>query len=148
VETNGDLPGQLQVSCTRGFLAFFVALNYCTWHQDTLSVRLYRSGYETVELKAWMFGKDVQWKPVASVADRCKAIDDLMAGNLEPGGVSKEHKTALLFAAGEYKRLVELLSNSDPQGAVMQQQIAEKAAILAKRAAESSQRGWVERLID
>jgi hypothetical protein len=148
IDGSGEVPGQLSVSCTRGFLAFFVALNYVTWHQDTISVRLYRPGFETVELRAWAATSAVQWRTAAGVAEQCKAVDDLVAGNLEPGGIAKEHQIALLFAADEYRRLAALISNQNPQMLANRQDILDKAEKLEKRASESSQRGWVERLID
>ena len=148
VGTDGDTAGQLSLSCSRGFLAFFVALNYVTWHQDTISVRLYRPGFETVELRPWAATSAVQWKTAANVAEQCKAVDDLVAGSLEPGGIAKDHQKALLFAAEEYRRLAALISNQDRQMLAKRQEVLDKAEKLEKRASESSQRGWVERLID
>jgi hypothetical protein len=85
IDASGEFPAQWRISCSRGFLAFFVALNYCTWHQDTISVRLYRPGYDTVEIKSWTLFNDIQWKPAETIETQCRAIDDLVAGDLEPG---------------------------------------------------------------
>ena len=148
IDTGGDVPAQLRLSCTRGFLAFFVALNYCTWHQDTISVRLYRPGYEIVELKSWALFHEIQWKPAETIEAQSKAIDDLVAGNLELGGVAKEHREALLFAAKEYKRLADLVPNQDRRTVFERKELLDKAQKLEKRAQDPTQRFWLERLVD
>ena len=147
IDTGGDVPAQLRLSCTRGFLAFFVALNYCTWHQDTISVRLYRPGYEIVELKSWALFHEIQWKPAETIEAQSKAIDDLVAGELELGGVAKEHREALLFAAKEYKRLADVLPNHKGAG-FERKELLDKAQKLEKRAQDPTQRFWLERLVD
>jgi hypothetical protein len=149
LDVKGDLPAQYRLSCTRGFFAFFVALNYVTWHQDTLAVRLYRPGYETVELPSWDLDKKVTWKKAATHADQVKAVDDLLSGRLEPGGVSKEHRAVLLFAADEYRRLAADRSIQGPPFEAIRVQMQEKEAQLRKQAEHSDERGGlVERLID
>lgn len=148
VSAHGDTPGQLQVSCTRGFLAFFVALNYITWRQDTVSLRLYRPGYETVELRPNTEKVVVDWKTAANVLEQLKAVDDLVAGNLEPGGIALEHQKALRFAAQEYRRVGTLISKGDPQLLAKREEAFAKAENLEKLASESYQRHWIERLID
>jgi hypothetical protein len=145
LDSSGGVPTQVQFSCTRGFLAFFVALNYTTWHQETVSVCLYRPGFATIHHPAWTLASQVQWVPATTLAEQCRAIDDLVKGNLEPGGTSPEHRSALLFAVSEYRRLAALLPREN--GAANRAEIEKKAEDLEKRAGEPS-RDWLLRLID
>jgi hypothetical protein len=109
---------------------------------------LYRPGFETIELKPWAPRGEVRWKAAGTLADQCKAVDDLVAGDLEPGGISTDHQRALKFAANEYRRLANLHSLRETQDSPLCRQVSGKADELEKRASESFRRGWVERLID
>jgi hypothetical protein len=148
LNANAEVPAQSCVSCTRGFLALFVAVNYRTWHQETLSVRLYQRGYETVELKSWDFATQVVWQKAETLAAQGKAIDDLVAGNLEACGIANGHRAALLFAADEYDRLAAAITGDDGRALGQRQIWQEKAERLRRQAAEKYDRGVLDRLLD
>jgi hypothetical protein len=148
INPDGDLPAQLRVSCTRGFLAMCVALNYCTWHQDSIAVRLYRPGYDTIELPSWALGMEVSWRKATTHAAQSKAVDDLVAGDFEPGSIAVEHRRALLFAAAEYERLVSSIADSHPAAGQQRLELLGKAEHFRQRATTKEGRGWAERLID
>jgi hypothetical protein len=44
-----------------------------------LLVRLYRSGYKTVEIPAWELAANPNWHPVSTLAEQEKAVDDLVS---------------------------------------------------------------------
>jgi hypothetical protein len=132
----------------------------------TLKLRLYRPGYETVEIDSWELTKNVSWKPAKDVAAQEAAVDALvstwgansLAGrglyrsklskddlNVPPtdakvfeglvhGSISKAHRHALLFAAGEYERVGGLAITPEQQS--IKERVAAKAAKLRELAAK------------
>jgi len=117
-DPGGRLPAQSDVSLERG--DYNLACVPCSSHRGkTLLVRLYRPGYDLVELRAGE-GAEVAWMPATDLAGRERAIDGLLSRPaydaglrtilaskllLPPGSRSAEHCKALLFAAAEYERL-------------------------------------------
>lgn len=116
IKPEGDVPLQLKAAVDSGFF-LKGPLRYTKQTRHTVRLRLYRAGYETVEIKSWQFGHPIEWKAIADPEAREKAIDALIAptgpsvyaslahapfSHLEPGSVSREHRQALLFAANEY----------------------------------------------
>ena len=71
-------------------------------------VRLYRPGYDLVEIGPWEGTNRVEWKPTADLLAQKNAIDTLFPGKQEAGSTSKTHREALLFGASEYERLAQL----------------------------------------
>jgi hypothetical protein len=129
-------------------------------HGKTLLVRLYRPGFETVELRAGDEAK-VGWMPALDLAGKERAIDDLLAEpaysyfaharrradreeaggaapeadvpqSLPPGSRSAAHHAALVFAANEYERLI--LSAKPPEAVA--DRLRKKAAAVRARAAQ------------
>jgi hypothetical protein len=126
------LPAQSDVSLERG--VYFMSDALSSHWGKTLLVRLYRPGYQLVELRAGDEPK-VTWMAAAGLADQERAIDDLLAvpaltfsgeaqrrasldaakqgvevatsapEKLPPGSRSAKHHDVLLFAAAEYERL-------------------------------------------
>jgi hypothetical protein len=127
----GVVPPQVQAGLDRGVIIIGVALNYHFHYHDGVLVRLYRPGYELVQFRSWQIGKKLEWTPVADLAGREKAIDDLLdgcgtvnncwpaaerltgtaawdvPGGLRPGSHSEAHRATLAFAASEYERLLQ-----------------------------------------
>src|SRR5262245_42928426 len=126
VDSRGRLPAQGMVGFGRGWWALLISLNYTQRVHPTLRVRLYRPGYETVELKPWQRPGQIKWKPATTPEAREPAVDDLIATRetneyykIAPEAWKNERadyalaaptkdgqRAALLFVAGEYERLV------------------------------------------
>ncbi len=84
---------------------------------DTLAVRLYRPGYELVNLNSWDLFAKVRWKPAPALADQARVLDELyddaaakIRVHLETGSKSQGHRQALLFGVAEYERLITLVA--------------------------------------
>jgi hypothetical protein len=104
--------------------------NYCSsYTSHSIAVRLYRRGYETIELKPGQPASALQWQEATSLAAQEKAVDDLLGVSpleridakssqqqrrLESGTKSAAHREALLFAAREYERLAGRTDLDDP----------------------------------
>jgi len=159
--TSGETKEQWHVSCMHAEFASLLLFWGIDWHRETVSVRLYRRGYDIVELKAWEFGRHVEWHRAETLAEQAKAIDDLVDGGsvpchpwdsnksvLNPGANEDGHRLSLLFAADEYARLAAALppddASANSQGTIW----LEKAEQLRKRAAEKVDRSWRERFFD
>jgi hypothetical protein len=115
----GSTPRLVAMTWTHGwcYLGFWNYINTCTTH--SVAVRLYRSGYETIELKPGQLPQDLRWVEAEDEAAREKAIDDLLGASplelkavsavqqrrLEPGTKSAAQREVLLFAARAYERL-------------------------------------------
>lgn len=95
--------------------------------KHTLAVRFYRRGFETIEIKPGDAGKELKWKPAADLADREKAVDDLIVDSVSGGGLffphisyqpvsgakSPAHREALRFCAEEYDRIRSTVVGND-----------------------------------
>jgi hypothetical protein len=118
----GVIPGQTKVGTAYGFYWNCIALTYSKHVHRRVVVRLYRPGFETVELTFWNGAKPMAWKPAASIEEQERAVDELLAFEsglliaeqqaedwsfllIPPGSRSREHRETLLFAAGEFERL-------------------------------------------
>jgi hypothetical protein len=110
---NGDLvAAQTKLSLTRGYYVIGVALNYPYLTHHSVAVRLYRPGFEVVEVQGI---EPVVWKPALDVKSQEEALDSLFPleakelllvhRTLDVGSVSLDHRAALLFGAAEYERL-------------------------------------------
>jgi hypothetical protein len=136
------VPRQVGVSCAYGwqYVGFFNYPIACTSH--SVAVRLYRPGYETVELKPGQAPDEVVWNEAADLAAQEQAIDDLLGVSLlatkesrsanqqrrlEPGTKSAAHRQALLFGVREYERLAQAVPDDDGDGREIQARLLAKA---------------------
>lgn len=139
LDQNGSFDPQVKVAADYGWLWNMVTLFYSEHTHHTLLVRLYRPGYQTIEIESWQQTGQVKWEAAPTLDDRETAIDDLVSTckysyappvyqasdpgqprdpsvfkNLAPGSESDEHRELLLFAACEYDRLAGRAAN-EPQ---------------------------------
>jgi hypothetical protein len=105
--TNADeVPAQLKPSVTTRWAMIGIALNYVTYNDYSVALRLYRPGYELTEVKSWQLTNRVAWKPATEIATQEAALDALLPiARLEGGSKTEAHREALLFGASEYERL-------------------------------------------
>jgi hypothetical protein len=117
----GWTPPQIKVTGVVGIFVFGVALNYPIYVSQSVAARLYRPGYELVELDSWQFPRQVEWKMAPDLTSQENALDQLFlfpkggelrpatffttSRQLNPGSASAAHRRALLFGASEYDRL-------------------------------------------
>jgi hypothetical protein len=126
----GATPQQVGVNASFGWC--YVGLwNYCTsYTSHSVALRLYRPGFETIELKPGQPSSELQWQPATTLAAQEKAVDDLLGVSplerinpklatqqrrLESGAKSAAHYSALLFAAREYERIARSVSPELPE---------------------------------
>jgi hypothetical protein len=128
ITKDGQVPGQVGVQFDTGFIWNCVALTYESHTNRTARVRLYRPGFDLVELVSGDPPGEVKWEEVKDLLQEEKAIDALLSpteqstwnrlheatqeepwcfAQLDPGSVSPAHRKALLFAAAEYERLAK-----------------------------------------
>jgi hypothetical protein len=151
---------QMQVSVDYGWIWNCIALIYTGHTSHTVRVRLYRPGWQTVEVKSWQRQGKADWREAPDAEGREKAVDDLVStwetdfsgrrfgqgdsegrsqgpalfACLTSGHVSRSHREALLFAAAEYERL---LAEASPESAgKMRERLAAKAKALRELAAK------------
>jgi hypothetical protein len=75
----GKVPAQTLVAIDHGWIWNGLALS-CDGHtRHTVMVRLYRPGWQTVEVPSWQRTGQVRWKPAADAAERERAVDDLLS---------------------------------------------------------------------
>lgn len=154
---DGSFEPQVKVAIDYGWLVNCMALNYTSLTHHTVLVRLYRPGYQTLELESWRKDERLHWTPAPSLQNREQAIDDLVSTwntapermqnkyafegfvpprdpvifrYLAPGATSHEHRLALRFAADEYEQLL-----SDVNDAGQRARLEEKAKALRQLAA-------------
>ncbi len=122
----GTVPAQATVGIDYGWIWNCIALIFTRHTDKFVMVKLYRPGYQTVEIRLW--NSKVIWKEAVDLAAREKAIDDLLMStweqgerdddhlndinerigyfpSLAPGSRSDEHRKVLLFAVTEYEKL-------------------------------------------
>ena len=124
---SGTTPPQVSMTCASGWctVGCWNYFNSLTLH--SIAVRLYRPGYETIELRPGQ-SREPRWVAAADLAAREKAIDDLLGVSpleldgrasevqqrrLDRGTTSLAHRDALLFAAREYERLAHRVTRED-----------------------------------
>lgn len=107
--TNSDeVPAQVKPSITNGIVVVGIALNYFYGTSHDMALRLYRPGYELIEIKSWQQKNRVVWKPAADAAAQEHAVDELVPASwVSNGSVSRAHANALLYGASEYERLAK-----------------------------------------
>jgi hypothetical protein len=142
-------PGQTGVSVNRGIYVFSPALSYPVSTSHTIAVRLYRPGFEAVELNSWDPPGKIIWKPAMTAAVQEMALDDLfdldkkpavgegavmVHRTLQPGTTSTAHRTALRFGAGEYARLAAQVTGKDASQQALRDRLVDKARRLEQLA--------------
>jgi hypothetical protein len=139
-KSDGTFPPQANLSLERGHYVFGVVLNYNVGRLHATRVRLYRPGYQLVELPAWSSNKDIVWRATTDWREQEKAIEDLIrwptfttdghtvgGGDLARTGIPEAARRALVFVATEYERVAALATN--PEDAT---RLREKARRLAE----------------
>ena len=75
----GTVPAQAEIRLGHGWWGVYHTLGYQQRMNPTIRVRLYRRGYETVQIGPWNWRGPIDWKPVNTLEAREKAIDDLIS---------------------------------------------------------------------
>jgi hypothetical protein len=169
LDTRGIVPSQLEIAPVTGVYNPFGFPEFKEHEHNkyTMTVRFYRPGHQTMEVKSWDKARTLQWSVAPDLMAQEKAIDDLLADpaavavpmqqgtpavmnwwdlkdsktpplGLRPGAVSASQRHALLFAANEYQRL----STSPTAGSLNMQPLRERLqqkAIWLRRYAEQTQ---------
>jgi hypothetical protein len=116
VTNTDEVPAQIKPSVTYGFVVIGIVLNYLTHTSHSIALRLYRPGYELVEIASWQRVNRVPWKRAADLEAQVKTLESLFPfGQLEAGSKSAAHRDALLFGASEYERLATIARSQDQQ---------------------------------
>lgn len=119
---SGFIAPQGKLAIDSGFYWNLIAISYTSHTEHTMRLRLYREGYDLIEIHPWQ-GASMLWHETADLAAQEKAVDQLLAptehsvwphrddenglGQLEPGSYSQAHHNALVFAIHEYQRIAE-----------------------------------------
>jgi hypothetical protein len=98
VSDGGEVPWQLKASVSYSLLFPLFVVNAFEHSSHTLALRLYRPGYELVEIRSWEPTGPVVWKPVPDLEGGVLVLDRLFKG-------ACGSRAALLFGASEYERL-------------------------------------------
>ncbi len=121
-----EVPGQMKASVQYGVVVVGL-FNGVRRDHDSVALRLYRPGYDLVEIGSWEGANRVEWKPAVDVSAQEKVIDRLFSDcfrySQAKGSGSPAHREALLFGASEYERLSKL-----PSSIVWQPEALEKKA--------------------
>lgn len=137
---DGSFEPQTKIAASYGWFLDGVAIIWGSCRHHTVLVRLYRPGYQTLELISWRNNERLHWTPAATLQEQEQAIDDLVSTwwtspaslqtryaaqgfepprdpmvfrYLAPGSTSDEHREALCFAAREYERLLRTASDEE-----------------------------------
>lgn len=112
----GRLPGQFGASLERGYYVAGGAINYNVGRRHDTRVRLYREGYELVEIPAWGWPGSIVWTRATDLAAQEKAVDDLVrppkgAERMKTVTQHSDEEPAAHFVKWEYNRLAALATN-------------------------------------
>jgi hypothetical protein len=125
---DGSFPPQFGITVNRGFYVVGVALNYNVGWVHATKVRLYRPGYQLIQLSPWETIDKIEWQTATTALEQEKAIDALLreptvtrgaavfkkiekeAAQEMPDSVMglSDFKKTELFAAAEYERVAGL----------------------------------------
>ena len=72
-----DVPAQVKLSADYGVAVIGIALNYFVHTNHTVALRIYRPGFELVELHSWERGGQAVWKPADGVVAQEQVLDRL-----------------------------------------------------------------------
>lgn len=126
ISSRDVVPGQLKTSITTGLVVIGVAVNFRIQEGGAVALRLYRPGYELVEVKSRQLTYQVEWKPATDLPAWERVLDQLFGGKRAgdereagrflrgpvAGSASAAHREALLFGASEYERLARLAEST------------------------------------
>src|SRR6266436_5073668 len=88
-----NVPAQAKLSVDYGFLLIGVALNYFIHTNHTVGLRIYRPGFELVEIHSWERGEQIAWKPATDIAAREETLHRLFPiSRLDPECKTEQHK--------------------------------------------------------
>lgn len=106
--------GQTRCGLNWGAYACLLGLDpFLDQEKHSLRVRLYRPGYQTVEILPWDL-KPVTWKEAATLEEQEEAIAKLLEFEAMPDDErAMQHRRVLLFAAQEYERLGRMPCDDD-----------------------------------
>ena len=152
---------QVQAALDRGWVWNCLALSYGQRWDHTVRVRLYRRGYELLELCSWEWPRDIDWKRADYPASAELAIDSLLAPSgqqlqpinsgaghwlsvrgceeprefwhLKPSGLASQHRQSLEFAIAEYDHLATACQTTDQTVAQRCAQKAERLRVLLQK---------------
>ena len=123
--SQGATPALSSARFGRGWWGCWIAHNYHSRMHPTIRLRLYRPGYETVEVQPWHWPHAIDWKPAATLEAQEHAVDEVISTvgtndlyKVNPDAwdhnsvdysmavpKTEAHREALQFVAGEYTRL-------------------------------------------
>lgn len=132
LHADGSSDSQVKVALDYGWILNCISYFCDGYTHHTMRVRLYRPGYQTIEIEPWQKNNRLEWVEARSPEEREQAIDDLVSTwdtspfslqnrisqtgftpprdpivfrYLAPGSVADEHLRVLQFAAREYEQL-------------------------------------------
>ena len=106
VNDANEVHAQIKPSVRYGLVVIGIALNYLSYTTHSVALRLYRPGYELVEVRSWERGDQIEWRAAPGLSAQEIELDCLFPfWSLEPGSESRAHRKALIFGASEYERL-------------------------------------------
>src|SRR5260370_3840773 len=77
----GDVLPQFTIGCGRGWWGVYHTLGYAQRRHPTLRVRLYRPGYETVQVGPWEWRRALKCQPATTLDAQDKTLDYLISTN-------------------------------------------------------------------
>jgi hypothetical protein len=149
ISEKGAVSRQTQWAFDKGWIWNCMTVAYKGHTGHTLLLRLYRPGYELIEVDSWKSLDHPVWKEAKALEQQEKAVDDLLStagphpnpfvpplpgrinlDNLPGGSTSEAHKNVLLYAASEYDRLVQSNLAAEKDAELIRQRMKDKAAKL------------------
>lgn len=146
---------QTRVAADYGFVWNCIALMFHEHIHHSILMRLYRPGFDCVEIKSWHLAQGVEWRSAPGLSAQESAIDSLVAtpgwqqslmtltldiesrepkvpgcDQLAPGSSSSAHRDSLLFAASEYERLAAADWPNEPEQHAARERLRDKACHL------------------
>lgn len=129
VINSDEVASQIKTGISYGLVVIGLALNFTSETSHSFAVRVYRPGYELIEIKSVEKINRVLWKPVSDLKDQEAAIDSLLGQGYHNGAAKPAaHIKAMQFVANEYGRLASSATSLDDR-----KRLEEKSAILLKR---------------
>jgi hypothetical protein len=149
ISEKGSIGRQAQWEFDKGWIWNCVTQTYKGRTSHTLVMRLYRPGYQLIEVDSWKSLDHPVWKEAKTLEDQEKALDDLVSttgprpnpfvpaipgrinlDNLAGGTTSEGHKNVLLYAATEYDRLAQSSLQAEKDADSIKQRMKDKGAKL------------------
>jgi len=144
--TSGWLLPRTKLSSTYGIYVYSGPFSYPFYISHSLGLKLYRPGYELVELDSWEQPGKIVWNEARDLASLEKVLDQLFLMKAEEdelkvadkclsaGSASAEHQRVLLFGAAEYEGLASHLLANGPGEKNSRARLEAKASKLRKLA--------------